>query len=297
MLQAVMRIAVSVWFAATCLFVAIRLLPGDPLLAEGAESALDAASIAVRRHTEGLTAPLYEQYLSFLVDLLKLDLGDSITRRLPVTTLMMPRILSTLELAGWSFLLGTVAGVSLSMGLVSAPVYLRKIFIAITSLGLAVPVYWSGTIALFLLSTSFDLKQDSLLLPVLVLAFHFSSPVAKLSASALERTNSEGFVMTARAKGLTRRRIWMVHILRPASIPIVSIIALQSALLFSGTVIVEVIFLRPGLGTMLLNAINERDYPVMQGCVLFIVFVYVISLTLADGYARWADPRLRIVTS
>ena len=296
MVQAVLRVVVSVWLAATCLFVIIRLLPGDPLLAEGTEAALDASTIAARRSAEGLTLPLLEQYRAFLENLIRLDLGESITRRLPVTDLMMPRIMSTLELAAWAFLLGTVVGLLLSVGLVSAPRCLRRLLLIVTNLGLAVPVYWSGTIALFLLSTYFDLRQDSLFLPVLVLTFHFASPVAKLSASALERTISEGYVMTAHAKGLRRHTIWMMHILRPASIPIVSIIALQSALLFSGAVITEVIFLRPGLGTMLFNAINERDYPVIQGCVLFIVLVYVVSLTLADIYAHWADPRLRIMT-
>jgi ABC-type dipeptide/oligopeptide/nickel transport system permease component len=155
-----------------------------------------------------------------------------------------------------------------------------------------VPIYWSGTLVLFVLVATFG-GQRELIWPVLVLGFHSAGSIARLLQTEIQQVIHAPFVRTAYSKGLSRLQVTRRHVLPVALVPVIQIIALQAGILFSGTVITETLFSRPGLGLMLWNATLERDYPVVQGVVILIATTYIILNTLSHLLSQMLDPRLR----
>jgi ABC-type dipeptide/oligopeptide/nickel transport system permease component len=169
----------------------------------------------------------------------------------------------------------------------------------VTSLSLSTPIYWTGTIAIFVFSAQLDLlpsagagRLSQLILPVGVLGFHTSGAVARVTHANVRETLGADFVRAARAKGLPNHIVIWRHVLRASLLPVVTMIALQAGFLFSGTVITESLFVRPGIGRVLLDAIIRQDYPVVQGAAIFTALIYVLFNTLADGLYHLLDPRV-----
>jgi peptide/nickel transport system permease protein len=292
MIRALLSFVFSLWLAATLAFFALRFLPGNAIDAQLQGSGLSQEAIAVRKAELGWDKPLLWQYGDFLWGLLRGDLGLSLYTGQTVVEMIAARLPNTLSLASWGMFLSIVLGMFLGFAsAIKNP--LRPVFRLLVDLSLAIPVYLSATLALFLLAAYIRGIQSSLLLPVSVLGFHGSGAIARIIASTVADLETAPFVLSARAKGLTENRIRRVHLLKLALLPAIPVIGAQTGILFSGTVLTESIFGRAGLGVLLLDSVLQRNYPVVQGLVILSAAIYLLSNTLADTLSYWLDPRLR----
>ncbi len=292
-LQVVTSYVFIVWLAATFAFFAIRLLPGDAIEAKLALSAASPAAIAEQRALLGLNLPIAEQYLQFWVNLLRGDLGHSLTSGLPVTELIGNALPSTLELALSAFLVALITG--LSLGVLSAATSAHISFLPslLTNLLLSVPIYWTGTLMLFFFNAP---SQSALFAPMLLLGLHTGAPIARVFSASLKQIRHAPYLFAARAKGLRARRLLLRHTLPLALLPTLNVIGLQAGFLLAGTVITEILFQRRGVGRLLLAATLEQDYPLVQGIVLLAAITYTLANSITALIQRLIDPRIETVS-
>jgi peptide/nickel transport system permease protein len=284
----------------TLVFFLLHLIPGDPVDVMLGEQALP-ADRARMRAALGLERPLGEQYASYLAGTLRGDLGTSLRSGRPVVAHIAERLPATAEL-----MLGAMAvalAVALPLGLLAAlrhGSWVDRLASAFAVLGVATPNFWLGP----LLILAFALRLDwlpvnergtlaHLVLPAITLGTAMAALLSRMTRTALVEVLGEDYIRTARAKGLRERSVVLVHALRNAAIPVVTVIGLQVGVLLSGAIITESIFDWPGLGTLLLQGIYARDYPVVQGCILVIALIYVAVNLLTDLAYGWVDPRIR----
>ncbi len=301
LLQRIAGMLMTLWLAATLAFFALHVLPGDALSAQLAMGGVSPGIIAERRAALGLSDPIPAQYVRFLADALQGDLGNSLLSYEPVTAMIARDTPPTLNLAASALIVATLWGLLLGIsGALNIQSGLSRIARIVTSVSLSTPIYWTGTLAIYFFTVQIGLlpsagagRLSQLILPVAVLGFHTSGAIARVTEMNIREVLDAGFVRTARSKGLTERVIIWRHVLRAALLPIVSIIALQAGFLLSGTVIVEMLFVRPGLGRLLLNATLQQDYPVVQGVVILTAFIYTLINGLADFLHSLIDPRIR----
>jgi ABC-type dipeptide/oligopeptide/nickel transport system permease component len=285
---------------ATLVFLLIHLVPGDPVEAMLGESARPADREALRAAL-GLDRPLLEQYLSWLGGLAVLDLGESFTWQRPVAELLAERIPATLELAVAALALALLIAVPL--GVLAArgrggPVDAGAMGFSL--LGVALPNFWLGPLLILVFSlwlgwtpVSGREGAGSLILPAITLGTGLAAILARMVRSSVLEVLSEDYVRTARAKGLGEGRVLWGHALRNAWLPVLTLIGLQLGGLLGGAVITETVFAWPGVGSLLVEAIQARDYPVVQACVLLISLAYVLVNALTELVYAWADPRVR----
>jgi peptide/nickel transport system permease protein len=293
--------AFVLWLAATLAFAGLQLAPGDPAQALLAASGATPDQVAERRAQLGLDDPLPIQYAHYLWDLLRGDLGQSWLHGRSVNRMILEQLLPTAELA----IAATVVGVLLGLGLGILAALRRFTWLdtaatALAVLGLSTPTYWSGILAILLLSLRLgwlpatgggDLRH--LILPALVLGFALSGSIARLVRARVAEVISEPFVLAARARGLPSWYVIFVHVLRPALAPAITVVALQFGFLLSGAVMTESVFARQGLGKLAVEAIAWQDLPVVRGVVLFGALAYILANLAADLAQTWLDPRLR----
>ncbi|MFC5972095.1 nickel ABC transporter permease [Halomarina salina] len=285
-------------------FLLLFLTPGDPaetILRQqmgGRTPSLEA--IEQFRQSEGLNRPIPIQYVDWVTDVLQGNLRESYYQETPVSTLIINRIPATLELA--------VAGMAVALtiaiptGIVSAvhkgkaPDYLSQ-FAALV--GVSMPNFWLGYILIIIFSLQLGLFPvagvgglESLVLPAITLGSGMAAIVTRLVRSSMLEVLDEEYIDTARSKGLRERIVIYKHALRNALIPVVTIVGLQFGYLLNGAVIVEIVFQRPGLGALLIDAIFARDYPVVQGLVLVIAVIFVLTNFVVDLTYRYIDPRI-----
>ncbi len=290
---------VVAWLAMTLAFVALRWAPGDAVDATLGRGGASDAAIAAQREALGFNDPVWRQYLDYLGGALRGDWGESLISGQPVTEQIGQNLGPTATLAlaalAWAGLLGVMLGVV--AGTVG-PRPLRYGAETVASLALSMPVYWTATLAIYLFTVELDVLPGvggtgprHLLLPAGVLGFHTAGGIAQVTASAVREARAGDFVRTARAKGLPEPDV-LDHVLRVGLLPVVAVIALQLGFLLGGTVITETIFVRRGLGRVLLEAISSRDYPVIQGVVALSALVYSLINALADVLYGLLDPRV-----
>jgi peptide/nickel transport system permease protein len=291
MMKALLGFLLSLGLAATLAFFALRFLPGNALDAQLQGSGLSQEAIQTRKALLGWDKPLLWQYANFLWGLVRGDLGISLYSGQTVAEMIGSRLPNTLSLASLGMLLSI--GLGLGLGFASNLTNLfRPLFRLIVDLSLAIPVYLTATLALFLLAPYLSGIQNNLLLPVIVLGFHGSGAIARIIASTVKDLESAPFILSARAKGLDESYIRRVHLLKLALLPAIPVIGTQTGILFSGTVLTESIFGRAGLGVLLLDAVLQRNYPVVQGVVILSAAIYLFSNSLADILIYWLDPRI-----
>ncbi len=284
----------------TLVFLLIHLIPGDPVEIMLGESALPADRDALREAL-GLDRPILEQYGSFLWGLCRGDLGVSLQQRRPVTALIREHYPATLQLTLAAMLISLL--IALPAGILSG---IRQysfwdhstMFLAL--LGVSMPNFWLGPLLIWVFSIQLGWFPVSgkgglahLLLPALTLGASMAAIVARMTRSSVLEVLREDYVMTARAKGLPEARIILKHVLRNAMLPVLTVVGLQFGALLAGSIITETIFSWPGLGTLMVKAIQTRDYPVVQGCVLVIALSYVLVNLLTDLLYGVIDPRIR----
>lgn len=278
----------TLWLAATLAFLGLRLLPGDAIQAQYLEAGAE-LQIALREKLHW-HEPLPTQYIRFLLDLLRGDIGVSLYTGRPVGQMLAERFVSTAKLAVCALGIALIWGIVGGVGIYAAGI--RVIVRLFIGLAISMPIYWTGTLVIFVIAVRTGGTRDNLLLPALVLGFHTGGVIARSLQTSIMETHRADFVRTARAKGLPTAYIIRQHILRASLLPVVQIIALQAGFLFSGAVITESLFQRAGIGLLLLDAVQGRDYPVVQGVILLIAGVYIVLNGFADMITHQIDPRL-----
>ncbi|MEJ2406153.1 MAG: ABC transporter permease [Candidatus Thiodiazotropha sp.] len=282
-------------------FFLIHLVPGDPVDVMLGESAQPADRTALRASL-GLDQPLAQQLGGYFSGLLRWDLGRSLHKRQPVSQLLAERIPATLELASAALIVALL--LALPLGILAA---LKRGqgwdwgAMGFSMLGAAIPNFWLGPMLILLFSLWLGWTPvsgrdgvTSLILPAITLGTSLAAILARMVRSSLLEVLGEDFVRTARAKGLSEWRVVSHHALGNAWLPVLTLIGLQLGALLGGAVVTEVVFDWPGIGSLLIEAIQQRDYPVVQGCVLLISLTYVSVNTLTDLAYAWVDPRIRL---
>lgn len=286
---------------ATLVFLLLHLVPGDPVIAMFRDSGgATAEQIQQVRHVLGLDRPLYIQYLNWMVKVLRGDLGQSITTGHDVTGLILSNMPSTIQL--------TVAGMSLAiafgvfMGIIAALKHGTWIdnatmFVAVS--GVAAPSFWLSMVLLYVFSVQlrwFPITQGTdlqrLVLPAAALGFEASAVIARLVRSSMLETMGQDYIRTAFAKGLVTPAVIIRHALRNSLIPVVTMVGMQFGWLLSGAVIIEFVFARRGIGQLVVEALRARDFPLAQGCILFIAVIYVMGNLAVDVLYGVIDPRI-----
>lgn len=299
-LRRVLLAVPTVFGVITLVFLLIHLIPGDPVDVMLGETAQVADKVRLRQQL-GLDRPLPVQYARYLYRLARGDLGRSLHSGRPVRRLITARYPATLELA--SAALAIALSLALPLGILAAA-RPRSVWDTlgrlVAVLGAALPNFWLGP--LLILGFAIELQwapvsgRDGLahlVLPALTLGLGISAVLTRmLRATVLERLG-EDYIRTARAKGASDRRVLLVHALRNAALPVVTVLGLQAGALLAGTIITETIFAWPGLGRLTLLGIQTRDYPLVQGCILVIALSYVAINLATDLLYGWIDPRLR----
>jgi len=296
----------TVFLVLTLVFIAMRILPGDPALAALGDGALP-EQLAEFRERMGLNVPLWQQYFNFIGGVLTLDFGRSLLSNTPVIQLIAANLPYTIELTVAAMLMGIVAGIPL--GVLAATNRNKPADSAVRGfslIGYAIPDFYLGALLLITFAlnlgwfpingagTDFGSRVYHLFLPALTLAFVKAAFLGRLTRSSLLEVFNKDYVRTARAKGAKERRVIYRHGLRNAMLPISTGLGLSLLSTLSGSVAIELVFNRPGIGRLLISAIAERDYAVIQGGVLvFAMFVVLINLLMDLAYVI-IDPRVRV---
>lgn len=294
--------AALVVFGVTCLvFALIHLVPGDPVEVMLGETASPADRDALRAEL-GLDRPLPTQFAEYLRGLVHLDLGTSLHSQRPIADILIERIPATAELAIASLVVAVA--LALPLGIVAAR---RRDSgwdlgaMSFSMLGVSIPNFVMGPVLILVFSVwlkwlpvSGREGAGSLVLPALTLGTALAAILSRMVRAALLEVLSEDYIRTARAKGLREREVVVRHALRNAMLPVITVLGLQLGTLLGGAVITEFVFSWPGVGQLTIEAIQRRDYPVLQACVLLISLAYVIVNTATDLVYAWLDPRIRL---
>lgn len=307
-LQRLLQAAVLLLLASVVVFLLLRLIPGDPAATIAGPNARPEQLEAVRENL-GLKRPLPVQYGIWLGNVLRGDLGTSYVSRHPVRELIQDRLPASAELAAVAIILAIALAVPI--GIVTAVrrgSWMARFFATSTALVLAVPTFWLGLLLLLLFGLRLDWLPMSgyvslfdqpfeavkhLLLPAVTLSAALSAVLARMLSTTLLEVLDHDYVRTARAKGLAEGSVLRRHVLKNALIPVVTLLGIQLGQLLGGAVITEAIFQWPGLGQLILQGINNRDYTVVQGTMLFLVTFFVLVNLLVDLSYGLLDPRIR----
>lgn len=291
----------TVFGVITLTFFFIHLVPGDPLEALLGEDALaaDRAALAAKL---GLDKPIWAQYTSYLYHLMQGDLGTSLYSGRPVTNMILERLPATAELAFAALLFAIL--LSFPMGVFAAQrrkQWPDKITMAGSLLGFSMPNFWLGPLLIMFFSlwlgwlpvSGRDDGWWSLILPAITLGTGMAAVLSRLVRASLLEVMDADYIRTARAKGVSKRSLVWHHAMRNALLPVVTVLFLQAGTLLTGAILTEAVFSWPGLGTLMIDALNQRDYAVVQGGVLFIAMVYLTMTLLADILYAFIDPRIK----
>lgn len=311
-------------------FVMIRLVPGDPIEVRRGERGISPERLAELRHDMGLDQPVWKQFLDYVWGILHGDFGTSIVSKTPVLEEFFKLFPATIELTLSAMLLATIIGVP--AGVVAAVrrgKFYDQALMGVALTGYSMPIFWWGLILVLVMSNTLHLTPvsgrvdlikyfyppvtgfaliDSLLsgqkgafldavrhliLPSIVLGTVPLAVIARMTRSSMLEVLEEDYVRTARAKGLSSRRVIGIHALRNALIPVVTSISLQVGTLLAGAVLTETIFSWPGVGKWLIDSISRRDYPALQGGILLIATLVIIVNVLVDLLYSLINPRVR----
>jgi len=281
-------------------FVIIRVLPGDPARLIAGPEALEEDVERIRVQL-GLNKPLYEQFIDYIFSVARGDLGRSIKYGTPVLNEIIARLPYTLALA---LVAETIAvAIAIPLGVVAAirpGSVLSSIVSVLAVLGSSFPIFWTGLILIFIFAVKLRVLPSSgaespqhLILPAVTLAFFLTGNLARITRAAVMEALASNHVVTAIAKGLSSGKVLVRHVLRNALIPILTIINIQLGSLLGGAIITETVFAWPGIGSLLVDSLFYRDYPLAQGIIMFIVGAFILLNLVTDILYALVDPRVR----
>jgi peptide/nickel transport system permease protein len=303
--------ALVLLLASMAIFAIIRLVPGDPAATLAGPDATP-ESLARIRADLGLDQPVWQQYLAWIGDVARFDLGRSYRVGGGVSDLLGDAAVNTLMLTGFALLLAIVLALALSLTtvIVNRP-WLDALNAGVNTIAVAVPTFVTGFVLVLLLAVVVrvlpaggtppggflarpDISVQYLLLPGLCLALPAAAALSRFLTDALESQMQQPYVMTAAALGIRRRRIVLTQALRNALPAAVAVLGIQVGTLLGGAVLVEAVFAWPGLGQLVERAISSRDYPLVQVLLLLSVAVFTVTQLLSDVVHAWLDPRIRL---
>src|SRR5262247_4411793 len=295
-------VAPVVWAVVTLVFLLIHIVPGDPVRNALGDNATEQQVNDLKRKL-GLDQPLSRQYINYWRGVLQGDLGvslinpsdhvlEKILKRYPATI--------KLALAGLAFAILTAIPLGVTAGKNQGKA-MDNIASVVALLGISTPGFVLGPLMIYLFAIKLDLLPVSgnfgpeyLILPAITLGAALAAILTRMVRSSIIEELNEDYVRTARAKGLSERQVIYKHVLKNGLIPVITIIGLQFGVLLAGAIITEIIFSWPGLGRLTIDAINSRDYPMVQGCILMISLTYILANMLTDFAYRLLDPRIRV---
>lgn len=280
-------------------FLLLHIVPGDPVEALLGETA-QAADYTQLRHALGLDLPLWQQWVNYASQLLQGDFGTSLYSKQSINSTLVQRLPQTFYLAITSLVIALV--IALPLGTLAA---LKQYSIwdhgamVFSLIGVSIPNFWMGPLLIMVFSLSLGWlpvsgqeHSLSIVLPALTLGTALAAILARMVRATLLEVMHEDYIRTARAKGLSQWMVITKHALRNAALPLITIIGLQLGTLLGGAVITEMVFSWPGIGQLTIQAIQQRDYPTVQACVLIISISYVFINALTDIVYAWLDPRV-----
>ena len=336
MLQFILRrlgLVIPTFIGITLLtFAFVHMIPGDPVTIMAGERGISAERHAQLMAEMGLDKPLYQQYFSYVSNVLHGDLGTSLKSRISVWSEFVPRFQATLELGLCAMIFAVLVGIPVG---VLAAVKRGSIFdhtaVGISLTGYSMPIFWWGMMLIMLVSVQLNLTPVSgrisdtvflddsqpltgfmlidtliwgepgdfvdavmhMILPAIVLGTIPLAVIVRMTRSSMLEVLGEDYIRTARAKGVSRMRVIVVHALRNALLPVVTVIGLQVGTMLAGAILTETIFSWPGLGRWLIDALQRRDYPVVQGGVLLVACMIILVNLLVDVLYGVVNPRIR----
>lgn len=309
-LRRVLLAILVLWLVHLLVFSMVRLFPGDVVMMRLAQDAtMTKESYERARQELGIDRPFLVQYGETMGDLFRGDLGDSLLSGRPVKDELGDRVWLTLHLAIMSLIIALL--IAIPIGILSAirqdtPADYGGRFFSI--LGLSLPDFWTGVVAILIMSLWFHWLPprgfeeiwidpikvfQQLGIPALIIGFRFSAIIMRMTRSSMLEVLREDYIRTAWSKGLSEPRVIYGHALKNSFIPVITLVGQQFSILLGGTVIIETIFLLPGVGNMTLDAVIFRDYTLVQGAVIFFGGIMVVMNLLVDISYAWFDPRIR----
>lgn len=281
-------------------FALLHLVPGDPVDVMLGESASPADRTALKQQL-GLDQPLLTQFTQYVLNVLQGNFGASIHSQAPISQLLWQAYPATLLLALTALAIGMTIGIPLGIWSALKAGHWQDVTITLFSIRLAaMPAFWLGPVLMLIfavwlgwLPVSGMASPASIILPAMTLGLGLSAILTRMTRTSLLEVMNEDYIRTARAKGLSERQVLLKHALRAALLPLVTIVGLQMGSLLAGAVITETIFSWNGIGRLLVDSIEKRDYPVTQACVLVVAGSYVLINQCTDLVYRWLDPRTR----
>jgi peptide/nickel transport system permease protein len=290
-----------VWAVVTLVFLLIHIVPGDPVRNALGENASE-QQVTDLKHRLGLDLPLSQQYVNYWRGLFTGDLGTSLVSGENVFEKIVNRYPATIELA----IAGLIVAVCIAIPLgVTAGTNQGKVIDNVASvvslLGISTPGFVLGPLMIYVFAIKLDWLPvagrggfEYLILPAITLGAALAAILTRMVRSSVIEELNEDYVRTARAKGLSERRVIYKHVLKNGLIPVVTVLGLQFGVLLAGAIITETIFSWPGLGRLTVDAINARDYPLVQGCILMIALTYIFANVVTDFTYRLLDPRIKV---
>lgn len=284
-------------------FSMLHLTPGDPVTALMGRQAVSAERAEALREQLGLNDPLLVQYLRYIGSALRGDLGTSIRTNRPVWEMIAEQMPSTIQLTAaaipLALLLGGVLGL---LAAVRRGTWIDTAIMSLAISGISIPSFWLGLLLILIFSVGLGWLPAvassgdwrGLILPAITLAVAEAAVISRVTRASMLDVLNQDYIRTARAKGILEQRVILRHALGNALIPVVSIVGLQIGFLLVGSIIVETIFARQGIGRLAITAINNRDFPLVQGVVLVTASAYVLVNTLTDLLYAVVDPRIRL---
>ncbi|ADU91322.1 Glutathione transport system permease protein gsiC [Taylorella equigenitalis ATCC 35865] len=290
----------TLFLICVCVFLFVHILPGDPaVLAAGPDA--DAQTIQLIREDMGLNLPLWEQFVNYMSNVLHGDLGHSLRSKRPVfdeiAIRFTPTMLLTLTSMFWSVIVGLVIGVVSAIWRNSWP---DRLFMTLAVSGISFPAFAFGMLLIQIFAVWLgwlpSVGADSwkhYILPSLTLGLSVAAVLARFTRASFVEVINEDFVRTARAKGLSEKVVMIKHSLRNALIPVVTMMGLQFGFLLGGSIVVETVFGWPGMGSLLIDSVNSRDYPMIQGLVLLFSFEFIVINLVVDILYGVINPTIR----
>lgn len=285
-------------------FLFVRLAPGDPVLTilNVDELSVSQEQVEALREELGFNKPLLVQYGLWLLNFIQLDFGNSYATGQPVMDMILMGLPATIELAVGALIVMLVVAIPLgSLSALYRNSWIDQVSRILSIIGAAVPSFWLGLIFIDLFGVRFNwlptMGRDgfiSLVLPSLTLGLAISSVYVRLLRSSLLDSLSQEFIRAARARGLSERRIFLVHAFRQSLPPVITVFGVSLGSLIGGVVVIEVLFAYPGIGKLVVDAIRQRDYPLIQGYILIMAIIVFIVNTCVDLSYRYVNPEMKL---
>ncbi len=282
-------------------FFVLNIVPGNPVEIMLGEFA-DKATIARVTHEMGLDQPIYIQYINWLKNMLTGDFGTSYFQNKPVIDILTSSFAVTAKLAGIAYVLAVVLGVFVGVvAAVNRGRWLDSLLMTISVFGISAPAFWIAIILQIVICLQLNLLPlsginsfASFILPGIALGTRYAASIARITRTSMLEVLSQDYIRTAQAKGLKQRAVIIKHALRNALIPIITIAGTDLGNILTGSVLVESVFSIPGIGKMLVDSINTRDLPIVQGGVMYIAVICVVMYLVVDILYTVVDPRIRL---